>query len=109
MMQGVDGERAAGARTARSPGDLDAMYAGAPPWDIGRPQPAFLELADAGALQGRVPDGRAGDPYARAAEYLAEHPPACSAGQNGSWVERKLRPGVSCSWWWYGAWSRGSS
>jgi cyclopropane fatty-acyl-phospholipid synthase-like methyltransferase len=32
------------------------MYAGAPPWDIGRPQPAFLELADAGALQGRVLD-----------------------------------------------------
>ena len=30
-----------------------------------------------------MPDGRAGDPYARAAEYLAEHPPACSAGQNG--------------------------
>jgi cyclopropane fatty-acyl-phospholipid synthase-like methyltransferase len=32
------------------------MYAGAPPWDIGRPQPAFLELADAGALKGRVLD-----------------------------------------------------
>ena len=32
------------------------MYAGTPPWDIGRPQPAFLELADAGALQGRVLD-----------------------------------------------------
>jgi cyclopropane fatty-acyl-phospholipid synthase-like methyltransferase len=32
------------------------MYAGAPPWDIGRPQPAFLELADAGALRGRVLD-----------------------------------------------------
>jgi cyclopropane fatty-acyl-phospholipid synthase-like methyltransferase len=32
------------------------MYAGAPPWVIGRPQPAFLGLADAGALQGRVLD-----------------------------------------------------
>jgi ubiquinone/menaquinone biosynthesis C-methylase UbiE len=32
------------------------MYAGAPPWDIGRPQPAFLELADAGALHGQVLD-----------------------------------------------------
>ncbi|HEX3329076.1 MAG TPA: class I SAM-dependent methyltransferase [Gaiellales bacterium] len=32
------------------------MYAGAPPWDIGRPQPAFLELADAGVLDGRVLD-----------------------------------------------------
>ena len=56
MIRGVDGEQAAGARTARSPGDFDAMYAGAPPWDIGRPQPVFLELAEAGALQGRVLD-----------------------------------------------------
>jgi SAM-dependent methyltransferase len=36
------------------------MYAGAPPWDIGRPQPAFLELADAGAFQGRVLDAGCG-------------------------------------------------
>ena len=33
------------------------MYeAGPPPWDIGRPQPAFLELAEHGALAGRVLD-----------------------------------------------------
>jgi len=32
------------------------MYAGAPPWVIGRPQPAFLELADAGVLKGPVLD-----------------------------------------------------
>jgi cyclopropane fatty-acyl-phospholipid synthase-like methyltransferase len=56
MIRGVDGEQAAGARTARSPGDFDALYAGTPPWDIGRPQPAFLELARTGALQGRVLD-----------------------------------------------------
>jgi cyclopropane fatty-acyl-phospholipid synthase-like methyltransferase len=36
--------------------DFDAMYAGTPPWDIGRPQPAFLELARSGALRGRVLD-----------------------------------------------------
>ena len=36
--------------------DFDASYDGTPPWDIGRPQPAFLELAEAGALQGRVLD-----------------------------------------------------
>jgi cyclopropane fatty-acyl-phospholipid synthase-like methyltransferase len=30
--------------------------AGAPPWDIGRPQPAFVELAEDGALAGRVLD-----------------------------------------------------
>jgi SAM-dependent methyltransferase len=32
------------------------MYVGTPPWDIGRPQTAFLELADAGKLHGRVLD-----------------------------------------------------
>ena len=30
--------------------------AGAPPWDIGRPQPALLQLAEDGALAGRVLD-----------------------------------------------------
>ena len=32
------------------------MYAGTPPWDIGRPQPPLLALADAGELRGRVLD-----------------------------------------------------
>jgi cyclopropane fatty-acyl-phospholipid synthase-like methyltransferase len=32
------------------------MYAGTPPWDIGRPQTAFQALADAGELRGRVLD-----------------------------------------------------
>jgi cyclopropane fatty-acyl-phospholipid synthase-like methyltransferase len=36
--------------------DFDALYAGAPPWEIGRPQPAFLALAEAGAIRGRVLD-----------------------------------------------------
>ena len=37
--------------------DFDEMYAAAtPPWDIGRPQPAFLALAEAGVLQGKVLD-----------------------------------------------------
>jgi hypothetical protein len=38
-------------------GDLahvDALYRTTPPWDIGRPQPAFVALADAGRLRGRV-------------------------------------------------------
>ena len=34
----------------------DAVYAGSPPWDIGRPQSAFRALAEAGALRGRVLD-----------------------------------------------------
>jgi SAM-dependent methyltransferase len=37
----------------RGPEDL---YTSPPPWDIGRPQPAFRALADAGAIQGRVLD-----------------------------------------------------
>lgn len=36
--------------------DFNARYAGTAPWDIGRPQPAFLELAKAGTLRGRVLD-----------------------------------------------------
>jgi SAM-dependent methyltransferase len=40
----------------RRPEDFDALYAGTPPWDIGRPQPAFLALAEAGELRGRVLD-----------------------------------------------------
>jgi SAM-dependent methyltransferase len=35
---------------------FDEVYAGSPPWDIGRPQPAFQALADAGELRGRVLD-----------------------------------------------------
>jgi cyclopropane fatty-acyl-phospholipid synthase-like methyltransferase len=34
----------------------DDLYTGTPPWDIGQPQPAFLALANAGAIQGRVLD-----------------------------------------------------
>jgi SAM-dependent methyltransferase len=37
--------------------DFDAVYAGGTPaWDIGKPQPAFAELADAGLLRGQVLD-----------------------------------------------------
>src|ERR1700757_3887644 len=34
----------------------NSAYEGSPPWDIGRPQPNFVMLADAGKLQGRVLD-----------------------------------------------------
>jgi SAM-dependent methyltransferase len=40
----------------RGPHDFDAMYVGTPPWDIGRPQTAFRDLANAGKLHGRVLD-----------------------------------------------------
>lgn len=42
---------------SRRPEDL---YASPPPWDIGRPQPAFQALADAGAITGRVLDAGCG-------------------------------------------------
>jgi ubiquinone/menaquinone biosynthesis C-methylase UbiE len=40
----------------RRPEDFDAIYQGQPAWDIGRPQPAFLALADAGMVTGTVLD-----------------------------------------------------
>jgi SAM-dependent methyltransferase len=40
----------------RRPEQFEALYAGTPPWDIGRPQPAFVALAERGAIQGRVLD-----------------------------------------------------
>jgi cyclopropane fatty-acyl-phospholipid synthase-like methyltransferase len=53
-----ESEHAAGLpRAVRGAEDFDAMYvAGRPPWDIGRPQPAFRDLADRGRLVGRVLD-----------------------------------------------------
>jgi len=40
------------------PQDWDSAYADGtpPPWDIGRPQPAFVRLAERGLLSGRVLD-----------------------------------------------------
>ena len=42
--------------TVRRTEEFDALYAGTPPWDIGRPQPSLVGLADSGALRGRVLD-----------------------------------------------------
>ena len=38
------------------PSRPEDLYVEPPPWDIGRPQPAFAALAEAGALTGRVLD-----------------------------------------------------
>lgn len=38
----------------------DDLYASPPPWDIGRPQQAFLDLAHGGALRGRLLDAGCG-------------------------------------------------
>jgi SAM-dependent methyltransferase len=41
--------------------DWDDSYVGVPPpWDIGRPQPAFVRLAEAGALSGALLDAGCG-------------------------------------------------
>ena len=56
MPESGHGDGLSGPPRLRRPGGFDAFYAGTPPWDIGRPQPAFLELAEEGALLGRVLD-----------------------------------------------------
>ncbi len=43
-------------RRPRTREDFETYYAGKAPWDIGRPQPAFLALAESGAIRGRVLD-----------------------------------------------------
>ena len=46
---------------ADSAHDWDDSYAGpSPPWDIGRPQPAFVRLAEAGAFTGALLDAGCG-------------------------------------------------
>jgi len=40
----------------RTAAQFQALYHATPPWEIGRPQPAFARLATAGALHGRVLD-----------------------------------------------------
>ena len=46
---------------AEVPHEWDDSYAGeSPPWDIGRPQPAFVRLAEAGALSGALLDAGCG-------------------------------------------------
>jgi SAM-dependent methyltransferase len=47
-------------RRPMPPGDFDAAYAGTPPWDIGRPQPAFVDLAETGHIRGSVLDAGCG-------------------------------------------------
>jgi SAM-dependent methyltransferase len=39
---------------------MDLYSGGPPPWDIGRPQPAFLALVEAGTVRGRVLDAGCG-------------------------------------------------
>jgi len=54
MLQRMEEER----RHSRE--EFEDSYRTTPPWDIGRPQPPFLALADEGALEGRVLDSGCG-------------------------------------------------
>ena len=58
------------------PPNWDTVYMAEapPPWDIGRPQPAFLRLADSGALRGHLLDAGCGtgEHALMAAAYGAE-------------------------------------
>ena len=42
------------------PESFSEAYKGTPPWDIGRPQPAFVRLAEEGAIRGDVLDAGCG-------------------------------------------------
>src|ERR1022692_2004752 len=46
--------------SSAAPHGPEDLYASPPPWDIGRPRPAFLALATAGAIRGRVLDAGCG-------------------------------------------------
>ena len=59
-MSDAGSEETPRARPAQAIDDFDASYEGTPPWDIGRPQPVFLGLAEAGLLRGSVLDAGCG-------------------------------------------------
>lgn len=58
--RGSRGDGVAGAvardRGAVSPHDSGGSYADSPPWEIGRPQPVFVDLVRTGTVRGRVLD-----------------------------------------------------
>jgi len=60
---------------------FESAYHGTPPWDIGRPQPAIVRLAEAGRITGSVLDVGCGT--GENVLYLAEHGYA-AAGVDGA-------------------------
>jgi SAM-dependent methyltransferase len=66
------------------------LYTTAPPWDIGRPQPAFAGLARAGAIRGRVLDAGCG---------TGEHAlMAAGSGQDATGIDITTGPGGLRAW-----------
>jgi SAM-dependent methyltransferase len=60
---------------------FESAYVGTPPWDIGRPQPAIVRLAETGQITGSVLDVGCGT--GENVLYLAEHGYA-AAGVDGA-------------------------
>ena len=60
---------------------FESAYLGTPPWDIGRPQPAIVRLAETGQIKGSVLDVGCGT--GENVLYLAEHGYA-AAGVDGA-------------------------
>jgi SAM-dependent methyltransferase len=64
-----------------SANSFESSYLGTPPWDIGRPQPAIVRLAETGQIMGSVLDVGCGT--GENVLYLAEHGYA-AAGVDGA-------------------------
>src|SRR5256885_4754039 len=58
--------------TAIRAADFDTSYEGTPPWEIGRPQPALLAVAEEGRVTGRVLD------VGRSEEHTSELQSPCN-------------------------------
>jgi len=79
------------------PGWDEAYAASRPaPWDIGRPQPAFVRLAEQGLLSGRVLDSGCGTgEQAEGPELLVSSGPSSLRGQGlGEVVDRLPADGL---------------
>lgn len=68
---------------------FEPAYAGTPPWDIGRPQPPIMRLAETGQITGRVLDVGCGT--GENVLYLAERGFAASGVDGAPTAIRKAR------------------
>jgi cyclopropane fatty-acyl-phospholipid synthase-like methyltransferase len=72
-----------------SANSFESAYAGTPPWDIGRPQPAIMRLAETGQISGSVLDVGCGT--GENVLYLAEHGFAATGIDGAPTAIRKAR------------------
>jgi cyclopropane fatty-acyl-phospholipid synthase-like methyltransferase len=69
--------------------EFESSYQGTPPWDIGRPQPAIVRLAETGQIKGSVLDVGCGT--GENALYLAERGFAATGVDGAPTAIRKAR------------------